>query len=159
MKRAIRKTAYVLLLTLSASLLFGCGGGTTTSGSAFDSSHGGYYEVYGNVEVCVGSYCDSDFVSGLVVHVSTTGRVTETADFAPYCSSSNESQSNTWNISQPVQKESTLVDDVLTAMMVNSTSIPADITLLGPTRLDAVHLEFLDRVPAVEGEVGEPRFG
>jgi hypothetical protein len=97
MNRTIKKTAYFLLLTLSASLLFGCGGGTTTSGSAFDSSHGGYYEVYGNVEVCVGSYCDSGSVSGLVVHVSTTGRVTDTADFAPYCSSSNESQSNTWN--------------------------------------------------------------
>ena len=97
MKRTKRKTAYVLLLTLSASLLFGCGGGTTTSGSAFDSSHGGYYEVYGNGEVCVGSYCDSGSVSGLIIHVSTSGRLRQTADFAPYCSSSNESQSNTWN--------------------------------------------------------------
>ena len=32
MKRTVRKAAYVLLLTLSASLLFGCGGGSSSSG-------------------------------------------------------------------------------------------------------------------------------
>ncbi len=34
MQRATKKTAYALLLTLSASLLFSCGGGTSTSGTS-----------------------------------------------------------------------------------------------------------------------------
>ncbi len=49
MKRTIRKTAYLLLLTLSTSLLFGCGGGTSSSGAV--TSYAGQYDGTLNVLV------------------------------------------------------------------------------------------------------------
>ena len=86
-----------LTFCFSFLLLTGCGGGSTSSGAAFNSTLGGYYEVSGNGKVCVGGTCVTDYVSGLIVHVSTTGKLSAPLDWAPECTDSNVNMANTWN--------------------------------------------------------------
>jgi hypothetical protein len=63
MKRTIKKTAYLLLLTLSTILLFGCGGGSSSSGvgSPAPTPYAGVYNGVVNVSAqgSAGSVTDS----------------------------------------------------------------------------------------------------
>ncbi len=80
MKRAKRKTAYVLLLTLSASLLFGCGGGSSSSGvgSPAPTPYAGIYDGVLNVTAQGLGVSVSDTAPYRIV-VGVDGQVTESS--------------------------------------------------------------------------------
>jgi hypothetical protein len=78
MQRTIKKTAYFLLLTLSASLLFGCGGGSSSSGvgSPAPTPYAGIYDGVLNLTAQGIGGSVSDSVPYRVV-VGVDGQVTE----------------------------------------------------------------------------------
>ncbi len=77
MKRTIKKTAYLLLLTLSTSLLFGCGGGSSSSGvgSPGPTPYAGIYDGVLNVAAQGFGASVSDTVPYRIV-VGVDGQVT-----------------------------------------------------------------------------------
>ena len=78
MKRTIKKTAYLLLVALSASLLFGCGGGSSSSGvgSPAATPYAGVYDGVLNLTAQGLGISVSDSVAYRVI-VGVDGEVTE----------------------------------------------------------------------------------
>jgi hypothetical protein len=80
MKHTIRKTAYLLLVALSASLLFGCGGGSSSSGvgSPAATPYAGVYDGVLNLTAQGLGISVSDSAAYRVI-VGVDGQVTDSS--------------------------------------------------------------------------------